>query len=79
MSHRQMCKCRGPGLETGFRACLWLRSAIRVLVLLAEGDIDTTRPSGQVLYEWARYPSKVSEYANKMDVPCMSKKSNEKS
>lgn len=46
--------CRGDGLETGYRACLWLRSAIRVLVLLAEGKIDVTQPSGNVLYDWTR-------------------------
>ena len=45
---------RGESIETGYKACLWLRSAIRVLVLLAEGPIDCSRPSGNVLYEWAR-------------------------
>jgi putative N6-adenine-specific DNA methylase len=37
---------RGP-LSEGFRACLWLRSAVRVLLLLAEFDA----PDGDALYE----------------------------
>jgi len=37
----------GGELEEGFRACLELRTAVRVLVVLAEFDA----PSGEALYE----------------------------
>jgi len=47
--------CRGDGHETGYRACLWLRSAIRVLVLLAEDSIDKRQWAGDWLYDWMRY------------------------
>ena len=45
---------RGRGLDTGYRACIWLRSAIRVLVLLAEGPLDCSVPAGDALYHWTR-------------------------
>jgi 23S rRNA G2445 N2-methylase RlmL len=40
---------RGP-LREGFRACLWSRSAVRVLMLVAEVEA----PSGEALYEGVR-------------------------
>eukprot|EP00884_Botryococcus_braunii_P012866 jgi/Botrbrau1/21580/Bobra.174_2s0075.1 len=44
----------GPDLATGYRANLWLRAAIRVLVLLAEGDLNPRQRGGDELYRFAR-------------------------
>lgn len=44
----------GRSLETGYKANLWLRSAIRVLLLLHEGEIDPDIPSGDTIYEFFR-------------------------
>ncbi|KAK9822164.1 hypothetical protein WJX81_003042 [Elliptochloris bilobata] len=41
---------RGATLETGYRANLWLSSAIRVLVRQAEGQLDPRRQGGDELY-----------------------------
>lgn len=40
--------CRGPGAALGYRANLWLRSAVRVLQLVSEGDLDPDKPGGEV-------------------------------
>lgn len=39
-------------LSTGYRANLWLRSAIRVLLLLAETLLDARQPAGEEV-RWA--------------------------
>ncbi|KAK9831607.1 hypothetical protein WJX74_002393 [Apatococcus lobatus] len=45
---------RGADISVGYNANLWLRSAIRVLLLLAEGPIDPNRPGGDELYLFFR-------------------------
>ncbi|KAK9850954.1 hypothetical protein WJX84_002687, partial [Apatococcus fuscideae] len=45
---------RGEDISVGYSANLWLRSAIRVLMLLAEGPIDPSRPGGDELYHFFR-------------------------
>lgn len=39
---------RGPGVALGYRANLWLRSAVRVLQLVAEGQLNPDAPGGEV-------------------------------
>ncbi|KAK9811854.1 hypothetical protein WJX72_011203 [[Myrmecia] bisecta] len=45
---------RAATLEAGYRANLWLRSAIRVLVLLAEGPLNPRLPGGDEIYRFFR-------------------------
>lgn len=44
----------GVDLTVGYRANLWLRSAIRVLTVLAEGDLNPRRPAGDTIYDFVR-------------------------
>jgi len=41
-------------LETGYRANLWLRSAVRVMMELAVEDLDPREPGGDAVYEFVR-------------------------
>ncbi|KAK9908246.1 hypothetical protein WJX75_004747 [Coccomyxa subellipsoidea] len=45
---------RGHSLEVGYRANLWLRAAIRLLVHVAEGPLDGRQPGGDELYRFFR-------------------------
>jgi hypothetical protein len=45
----------GRDLGVGYKCNLWLRSAIRVLVLLASAPLDTTRAAGDTIYDYVRY------------------------
>ena len=45
---------RASDLHTGLRASLWLRSAIRVLSRLWQGELDLSRPIGDEIYDVAR-------------------------
>jgi hypothetical protein len=41
-------------LAVGYRANLWLRCAVRVLVHLAEGELATWRPAGDEVYSFIK-------------------------
>lgn len=43
-----------PDLTVGYKCNLWLRSAIRVLVLLAQAPLDTRRAAGDSIYDYTR-------------------------
>ncbi|BDA44812.1 Ribosomal RNA large subunit methyltransferase K/L [Coccomyxa sp. Obi] len=45
---------RGDSLEVGYRANLWLRAAIRLLVHVAEGPLDGRLSGGDELYRFFR-------------------------
>lgn len=44
----------GAHTSVGYRANLWLRAAIRVLTVLAEGDLNPERAAGDTIYEFIR-------------------------
>lgn len=42
------------GLAVGYRANLWLRCAVRVLIHMAEGELVPWRPAGDEVYDFIR-------------------------
>eukprot|EP00873_Tetraselmis_striata_P011136 jgi/Tetstr1/431400/TSEL_021090.t1 len=51
-----------PSVEVAYRANLWLRSAIRVLVKLAEGELDPNNSGAEEIYDFARNAVDWSEH-----------------
>ncbi|GMH36909.1 hypothetical protein BSKO_04782 [Bryopsis sp. KO-2023] len=45
---------KGRTLATGYAACLWLRTGIRVEVLLAEAQLPVNREAGDTIYDFTR-------------------------
>jgi len=43
-----------PSMEVAFRANLWLRSAIRVLIKMAEGDLNPNNSGAEEIYNFTR-------------------------
>ena len=57
---------RGKKWRTGYAACYWVRSAIKILALLGEGDLDPDQQAGDTVGESNGCVAIISYYLNQI-------------